>query len=345
KQGWPSDSVYHFIRSIKTTTARQELYNSAAIINTVQRDPRVLGISPRIVSPVFFASGSMDIAAVMHGIQVEEEIRLFHFMDYITEGDATGLKNISNSIILGTELAKIIAAHIGDVVHVTTSRGEIFPLKVVGLFQSGIKDIDKAQSFTSVSTAQKLMGKPGQYLTEVHVKLKDINEAPGAAKEYATLFDIDAEDIQTANSQFETGTFIRTLISYTVGIVLLIVAGFGIYNILNMMIYEKMDTIAILKATGFSGGDVKRVFLTIAVSIGVFGGITGLVFGYLLSAGIDTIPFNTSALPTVKTYPVNYDVRFYVIGLVFSLVTTYLAGWFPARKASRVDPVVIIRGK
>src|SRR5881227_3233545 len=87
------------------------------------------------------------------------------------------------------------------------------------------------------------------------------------------------EDFQTANSQFETGTFIRTLISYTVGIVLLIVAGFGIYNILNMMIYEKMDSIAILKATGFSGRDVKMIFLIIALSIGFFGGLTGLLLG------------------------------------------------------------------
>ena len=52
-------------------------------------------------------------------------------------------------------------------------------------------------------------------------------------------------DIQTANSQFETGSFIRSLISYAVGITLLIVAGFVIYNILNMMIYEKMDSVTL----------------------------------------------------------------------------------------------------
>ena len=73
------------------------------------------------------------------------------------------------------------------------------------------------------------------------------------------------EDIQTANSQFETGSFIRTLISYVVGIVLLVVAGFGIYNILNMMIYEKMDSIAIMKAIGFSGKDVNLIFIFIAL--------------------------------------------------------------------------------
>jgi lipoprotein-releasing system permease protein len=236
-------------------------------------------------------------------------------------------------------------ADIGDVVQVTTSKGDRMPLKVVGFFQSGIADYDKVQSFASIGTAQKLLGKANTYITDIQIKLKDLQQAPAIAKEYAQLFGVDAEDIQRANSQFETGSFIRSLLSYVVGIVLLIVAGFGIYNILNMMIYEKMDTIAILKATGFSGGDVRKIFLGIALTIGFLGGLLGLVFGYSLSLLIDQIPFNTSALPTITTYPVNYNPKFYLIGISFALITTYLAGFFPARKASKVDPVIIIRGK
>jgi len=70
-----------------------------------------------------------------------------------------------------------------------------------------------------------------------------------------------------------------------------------------------------------------------------------LLLGFMLSTIIDQIPFITAALPTIKTYPINYNPLFYLIGSSFSLVTTYLAGWFPARKASKIDPVVIIRGK
>jgi lipoprotein-releasing system permease protein len=156
---------------------------------------------------------------------------------------------------------------------------------------------------------------------------------------------LQAIDIQTANSEFETGSSIRTLISYVVGITLLIVAGFGIYNILNMLIYEKMDSIAILKATGFSGADVKRIFLMIALSIGFFGGTLGLLLGYLLSLVIDAVPFDFPSLPSITTYPVNYNPYYYLIGILFSLITTYMAGLFPAAKASKVDAVIIIRGK
>jgi lipoprotein-releasing system permease protein len=267
------------------------------------------------------------------------------FKDYTAEGDPAALIHTPNSIILGKAAAEKMMASIGDVIQVTTSRGERVQLKVVGYFQSGLSEIDKVQSYASISTTQKLLGESNSYITDLNVKLKDITLAPEMAKEYAKLFGVDATDIQKANSQFETGTKIRTLISYAVGVTLLIVAGFGIYNILNMMIYEKMDSIAILKATGFSGKDVNKVFISIALSIGIFGGMIGLLFGLGLSSIIDNVPFNTEALPTIKTFPIQYNPKFYLIGGIFSIVTTYFAGYFPARKASRIDPVIIIRGK
>lgn len=336
---------YNFIHSLKSGNSRQEIYNSAAIIKNIRQDKRVLGLAPKITAPVFFNDGSVEITGVINGIDVAAESNLFHFEEYVTTGNTIDLKNVSNSIILGKGLSEKLLANIGDVVQLTTSKGERFPLKVVGYFQSGLLELDKVQSYASIGTTQKILGKPNDYVTDLQIKLKDIKMAPAVAKEYASKFGADAEDIQTANSQFETGSFVRTLISYTVGITLLVVAGFGIYNILNMMIYEKMDSIAILKATGFSGKDVKRIFLLISLTIGFFGGLSGLIAGFALSATIDQIPFNTAALPTITTYPINYNPVFYFIGSTFSLLTTYMAGWFPARKASRIDPVIIIRGK
>lgn len=336
---------YNFIQSIKSGNSRPEIYNSETIMQALNIDERVLGVAPKITAPVFFNEGTIEITGVVNGIDEKAESSLFHFNDYITSGAGSDIGKVPNSIVLGKGLAEKLLANIGDVVQVTTTKGELFPLRVVGYFQSGLQDFDKTQSFASISTVQKLLGKPAGYITDIQLKLKDLNTAPAVAKEFAQLFGADAEDIQTANSQFETGSFVRTLISYAVGITLLIVAGFGIYNILNMMIYEKMDSIAILKATGFSGKDVKRIFLVIAISIGFFGGMAGLFFGFVLSSVIDQIPFNTAALPTVKTYPINYNPVFYLIGSGFSLITTYLAGWFPSQKASKVDPVIIIRGK
>lgn len=336
---------YNIIHSIKPGEKRLEIHNADAIIASLKKDNRVLGFAPKITAQVFYNIGSIDITGVINGIDVEAENKLFFFNQYVTAGNYIDLKNVSNSIILGKGAADKMLAKIGDVIQVTSAKGERIQLKVVGYFQSGLQDLDKVQSYASVTTTQKLLGVTNNYITDLQIKLKNIELAPAIAKEFSTLYGVDAEDIQTANSQFETGSTVRSLISYAVGITLLIVAGFGIYNILNMMIYEKMDSIAILKATGFSGKDVNNIFMTISLSIGIFGAIFGLLFGFLLSGLIDQIPFNTAALPTIKTYPVNYDVIYYIIGGVFALITTYFAGYFPSKKASKIDPVIIIRGK
>ncbi len=336
---------YNFVRSVKPKNDLLQIRNSEAIVNSLAKDSRVLGVAPKVTVPVFYNIGNIDLTGIINGIDVEAEARLFLFKDYVTEGNYIDLKNIPNSIILGKSAAEKMLANIGDMIQVTTAKGNPIQLKVVGYFQSGLQEIDKVQSYCSINTAQKMLGESNTYITDIQVKLKNILQAPQLSNEYAHLYDTEAVDIQTANSQFETGSKVRSLISYAVGITLLVVAGFGIYNILNMMIYEKMDSIAILKATGFSGLDVQRIFIGIALFIGIFGGLLGLLFGFGLSAFIDQIPFNTAALPTIKTYPINYNPSYYIIGTVFSILTTYLAGYFPARKASKVDPVVIIRGK
>ncbi len=337
---------YHnFVSSVKPKNERLDIRNNRAIIDVLEKDKRVLGIAPKITTQVFFNVGVINLNGVINGIDVISENELFLFDDYVVAGNYQDLNNIPNSIILGKGAAEKMLAQIGDVVQVTAVTGQQVQLKVVGFFQSGLLEFDNVQSYASISTTQKLLSESNNYVTGIQIKLNDVEQALPVAREYEQLFGINALDIQTANAQFETGSFVRTLISYAVGITLLVVAGFGIYNILNMMIYEKMDSIAILKATGFSGRDVKNIFITIALCIGIFGGLLGLVFGYTLSSIIDQIPFITAALPTVTTYPINYNPNFYIIGGVFSIITTYLAGYFPSKKASKVDPVVIIRGK
>nr|WP_247656610.1 FtsX-like permease family protein [Maribacter sp. MMG018] len=336
---------YNFVSSIKPANSRKEIHNAQRIIEDLRKDPLVLGVAPKITAQVFYNLGNVDVNGIINGVDVEQETKLFSFSDYVTQGNYYDLKNVANSIVLGIGAANTMMAKVGDVITVTTTEGEQFTLKVVGFFQSGISEIDKTQSYASVATTQKLLGESSNYISDIQVKLKNMDLAPSLAPQYKQVYGVDAEDIQTANAQFETGSSVRSIISYAVGLTLLIVSGFGIYNILNMLIYEKMDTIAILKATGFAGSDVKKIFTAISLSIGVFGAIAGAIFGFLFSKIIDAIPFNTDSLPTIETYPIDYGVQYYMIAVLFALVTTYLAGWFPARKASKIDPVEIIRGK
>jgi lipoprotein-releasing system permease protein len=85
--------------------------------------------------------------------------------------------------------------------------------------------------------------------------------------------------------------------------------------------------------------------LSQAFIIGLIGGILGLLLGFVVSVMIDNTPFVTDALPTITTYPIDYNPMYYIIGIVFALSSTFFAGYLPAKKAKNIDPVDIIRGQ
>jgi lipoprotein-releasing system permease protein len=336
---------FNVIHSIKPKLSQKKIHNALPIINYLENEDNVRGALPQVKTQIFYIAGSIEIGGNLTGINPIDEANYFNMGDYIVEGSAEALQNTDNGILLGIGIAKKMALKLGDRVQVSPINGGIFPLKIVGFYQSGVADLDAIQSFANIKTVQRILGEANNYITDINVKLFDMEKAIPIAKKIEQQFQLKAIDIKTANAQFETGTTIRNLITYAVSITLLIVAGFGIYNILNMLIYEKMNDIAILKATGFSGKDVQLIFMSQAMIIGFVGGILGLIVGFGLTSLIDTIPFKTEALPTVKTYPINKDPLYFIIGFSFAMVSTFLAGYLPSKKAKKIDPVKIIRGQ
>ncbi len=335
----------NFIHSIKPKSRLERIPNALPILSQLKDHRKVNGATPQTTCKVFYRAGTNNLNGVINGIDVHEEIRLFNFSDYITDGDVYSLKKKKNSVLLGAGIAKKLSLSVGDKLQVMNTNGVNYSLSVEGIFQSGLAEVDDVQSYVSLKMAQQLLGVGNNYISRIHVKLHDMEDAGPMSETIENLYDIEALDIKTANAQFDTGSDIRTLISYAVSMTILVVAGFGIYNILNMFIYEKMNDIAILKATGFTGTDVLLIFIIQALVIGTIGGMLGLALGHGVSVVIDNIPFVTEALPTITTYPINFDPVFYFTGIAFALVFTFLAGYLPALKAKRIDPVEIIRGQ
>lgn len=333
------------VQSVKPKNTQLRIYNALPLLGFLNKQKYVKGATPQVKAQAFYLAGSTQLNGSLTGIDVMREGTLYNLSDYIVEGTLRDLSQNENGILLGSGIAIKLSAKVGDVVQISSTKGDIQPLKIVGLYQSGMAEIDNIQSYVNIKMAQRLMGQSDNYITDINIKLYDMDKAPKLAKEMSEMFHVTAVDIQTANAQFETGSSIRNLISYAVSITLLIVAGFGIYNILNMLIYEKMNDIAILKATGFSGKDVRWIFISQALIIGFVGGLLGLILGYGVTTIIDNTPFDTPALPSIKTYPIEYEIKYYIVGITFAMLSTFFAGYFPSKKAEKIDPVDIIRGQ
>jgi lipoprotein-releasing system permease protein len=119
----------------------------------------------------------------------------------------------------------------------------------------------------------------------------------------------------------------------------MLIAGFGIYNILNMTVSQKINDIAILKAIGFKGNDVIRIFVTQALSIGLIGVVGGMLMALLMITLLKKVYIGGD----IGYFPVDYELQKFIQGVVMGLVITFFAGYIPARKAAKVDPVSIFR--
>lgn len=321
-----------------------KLRNALQIAEAIRKDPRVAGAAPTLSSQVFYNYGPVELNGMISGVDIIEENKLFDLRSKMKSGRIEDLKSSTDGIIMGTGLAKKLNVKTGDRVVITTPKGYTMTLKIVGTFQMGIGTVDNIRSYANISTVQIILQQDQSYITDINIKLKNLHEAKAIAPQFQAIAGYKAEDWETANATFLTGVIIRNIITYSVSITLLVVAGFGIYNILNMTIYNKMKDIAILKAMGFSGRDVKRIFMIQSLVIGFVGSIAGLVIGYLLSFAISKAPFDGGDFISLDHFPVNFDPKYYIIGVIFGVATTALAGYMPSRKASRLDPIEILRG-
>lgn len=322
-----------------------KLRNAKQIVNILREDDRIRGVAPTLSSQVFYNLGPVQLNGTISGVDILEEDKLFDLRSKMKAGKLEDLKADNNGIIIGKGLAKKLNAILGDRLVMTTPQGYTITLKVVGIFQMGIGTIDNIRSYANIATVQTILQQDQSYITDINIKLNDLYQAKSIAPEYQKMFGYKSEDWETANSTILMGVIIRNILTYSVSITLLVVAGFGIYNILNMTIYNKMKDIAILKAMGFSGRDVKYVFMIQSIIIGLLGSMAGLGMGYLLSYAISLAPFDGGDVISLEHLPVLFDSTYYIIGIVFGVVTTALAGYMPSRKAARIDPIEILRGQ
>ncbi|HEV7229985.1 MAG TPA: FtsX-like permease family protein [Bacteroidia bacterium] len=336
---------WNVVRNQKPKDEQLKVKNGYQIISLLEKDPDVDGVSPFLGSPAIFKLGIAEVSGRASGVDIVKENLIFRVSDYMVRGDLLKLRTITNGVILGAGLADKLGAKLNDNINVISPLGVTLEMKVVGIHMSGITEVDNTRAFINIRNAQKLLQVDGSYITDINIKLKDIDKAEVLAKKYEHKFGYRALDWKEANSNIFGIFKIQNLITYLIICSILIVSGFGIFNILMMIIYEKMGDIAILKAIGFKDTDIRKIFLTESLVIGIIGGLLGLVLGFILQKIIGSIKMDIKGFVSMEYLKFNSSPGFYVFAYVFALVVTAVAGYIPARKASKLDPIDIIRSK
>lgn len=325
-------------KNIQTET---EIKNTNQIVDIMLRQPEVKDVTAQVNFSVFFRNGAKKINGSVSGVDPESENRMFGSASKVVQGDWKDLNYIKSGLIIGIDLANNLGVKLNDNVNILTPDGVTKNFSVIGIIQTSVKEIDRSKAYMNISTARQLLGQNFDYSSAVLVNLTDREQTEQVVQKTQKAVHYSMETWQDANQQLVAASGLRNIIASAVSLAILLVAGFGIYNIMNMTINEKIREIAILKAMGFSGKDVLNIFLTQAAVIGFVGAITGLLLGVGISTVVSQIPFRIAGLSTL---PIHYIWVDFAAAIIFGIITTILAGYFPARKASKIDPVVIIRG-
>jgi lipoprotein-releasing system permease protein len=250
-------------------------------------------------------------------------------------------------IILGKDMADELGATVGSIVLVTSPQGELTPFgivpkysrfRVAGIFNSGFYDYDFSWAFARLGDAQQLFGL-GDEISVLEFKVDDIYRAGQIAKE---IEEVAGKGFMATNWMEQNKAIFRALrlerlVTFiTIGLIVF-VAALNILISLTMMVMEKTRDIAVLMSMGTRKSQVRRIFVSQGVLIGVIGTAIGLVLGYALSwAGghyhllalapevysIDYVPFAPRALDGVLVA---------AIALAISLVATIYPSWSAAR--------------
>lgn len=323
----------------KVVPINNTIINPNLVIETILKQKEVVVVTPQVNSNVFYNNGKSQISGLAVGVKPDEANLMYNIKSFMVEGNFDLLKSNPNGIVIGSGISEKMNLRINDNLNLTSSKGVNRTFKVIGVFKTNNSVTDKTKSYINISASQQLLKEGTSYITDINVNITDPENAEVIATKLSEITGYKAEGWKQANETLMAANKMRKIIITFVSLTILLVAGFGIYNILNMTVSQKINDIAILKAIGFKGKDVIRIFVTQAVTIGFL----GVIGGVLMASILITILKNVYIGGDIGYFPIDYEPKKYLQGIVIGLVITFFAGFIPAKKAANVDPVEILR--
>jgi lipoprotein-releasing system permease protein len=262
---------------------------------------------------------------------------------------------VRDKIVIGDELAKKLGTFVGDFITVISDQGELSPFgyvprratfKVIAVFSSGLYDYDSMWGFTSLRSAQRVLGS-SQRVSVIECRVADIYQVRAvSARIRAIIGDkFTTLDWQEQNrSIFEALKLEKLVMVITIGLIVF-VASLNIVTTLIMMVIEKSRDIAVLISMGATQKNIRKIFIYQGVIIGIVGALLGNLLGFgicwvcdryrLIHLQADV--YSISYVP-FKASPIDG-----VLVSFAAILISFLATLYPSKSASRLDPVEALR--
>jgi lipoprotein-releasing system permease protein len=300
-------------------------------------------ITPSVKVTAMINSGSARFGVTVNGIDPRQEAAVSKLESQIVDGDLFNLSRGSNAVILGQSLARKIGARVGSTVTITPGTGASISSPVVGIYRSGVREVDERLIYSLMRTAQMLAGQP-DLVNEMRIQLNEAFRAPEFAERIQGQIGYRAIPWQEANADLLSSFSVQTKITNVIMVAMMLASTFAIYSIISTITNEKRNDIAIMKSLGMKEYFVQAIFIIEAVMIAIVGIPVGWIVGYLLCIAMSHIKYSNPITEGVLAISIYYSPTHYIVVGLITLGCCLMSAFLPARKASRVHPVDIIRG-
>jgi lipoprotein-releasing system permease protein len=317
--------------------------NAGEIMRVSRQFSNVVACSPVLRGTVNARAGFETTSAELFGIDPTSHLRTTDLAKQIVEGHFDDFRNNTTSVIAGYRLAYLLQIGRGDTIQLLSPGGDYWRLTVAAIARSGVNTIDSTRVYAHARVAQRLLKKPNQASWIIY-KLRDPDRAPELANHFEDLFQHNAQSWQEREEgNLQIFTTLRVSAAITVSLIILL-AGFGIFNVLTMSVLSKVREIAILRSMGYRRTDISAIFLWQGALIATVGSLMGCILGAILTLGISKVPIRIRGLLYTNHFLVVWDWRHYFWATVLAAIAVFIASYVPARRAAQLQPVDTLRG-
>ena len=338
-----------------------------ALLGRIGRVDGVTASAPAIRRQVLVSSAYSNQGAALKGVDPAREAAVSDFFARIVGGDLHALDRPPASpgdpgppppdrILIGREMARTLQVGVGDTLRVFNPLGRLTPfgmtvsektVKVAGVFDSGLWDIDANWAYIHIDAARRLFAHPARSALLLQFGIADLDAAEAMADairaraggDYAT-----STWIELNRPLFSALKLEKIVLFITIGLIVF-VASLNIVTTLIMMVLEKQRDIAILAAMGATADNIRRVFRFQGLIIGVAGTALGSMLGVLTSWTLDHFQLIRleAAIYSIPYVPFHVRVWDVVLVSATAILISLLATIYPSRSASKMDPVEALR--
>lgn len=311
--------------------------------NKLDKDPDVLFSVPQINLNVIFNRARVTQSGRLIGADPLRQEKISNIQQYMIAGNFKDIGNSGNHLVIGKLLLEKLGARLSETILISSGRSTPQPFKIVGVFETGSRNIDEVTAFSSLIDSQKLRGTPSE-ITDIAVKILDPNKAKEIADQWKnnTSEKVLAwqESFASILSVFNTQDIVRNAMTISI----IVVASFGIYNILSILVNQKKRDVAILRSMGFTPADIIQLFLNQGLILGITGGLVGLILGVIICWLMGKIEIDPGRMGSTNgRMIISYDYIIYIKAFAIALSATLFSSILPARAAGKLEPMDIIR--